>query len=266
MYVLPHLPCVLPDRIIPEFTDLDAVASHFRQVLDVLDEDAFTGDAIWRDSFAMTGTLRTFYSAVSVTEAWKETSRTHNPIQFKIAGHPRILRTPKCEWVDIEFTFDTTGSPATTCSGFLSVTLNEAGKWKIWMLRTILEQLTGHPNVDLLTPVNGLSETISAKMLNGAQRPSETAYINGNNHHVNGISKTANEHRVKVDFDCVIVGGGQAGLAVGGRLKTLGVSYVILEKHAEVGDNWRTRYDSTKCELNISNAVLQVTFTNERYI
>lgn len=51
-----------------------------------------------------------------------------------------------------------------------------------------------------------------------------------------------------VDFDCVVVGGGQAGLGTGGRLKALGISYVILEKNVEVGDSWATRYDSTRCK------------------
>lgn len=250
MYVIPSLPCALPNRIIPQFTDLEAVARHFREVLEVLDENAFTGDAIWRDSFAMTGTLRTFYSALLVTKAWKETSRTHNPVKFNMTAHPHIVRTPKCEWVDIEFTFETTGTPVTTCSGFLSVTPNEGGEWKIWMLRTILEQLVGQPNVDFLPQVKTLPENTSVPRQNEEKGTHETTRSNGTQHPCDIQSTTviANGHGVKVDFDCVIVGGGQAGL-VGGRLQTLGVSYVILEKNGEVGDNWKTRYDSTKCRF-----------------
>ena len=47
-------------------------------------------------------------------------------------------------------------------------------------------------------------------------------------------------------FDCVVVGGGQAGLATGGRLKALGVSYVVLDKNERVGDSWKLRYDCAK--------------------
>ncbi len=42
----------------------------------------------------------------------------------------------------------------------------------------------------------------------------------------------------------VIVGGGQGGIALGARLKRLGVPAVILEKNARPGDSWRKRYDA----------------------
>jgi len=42
----------------------------------------------------------------------------------------------------------------------------------------------------------------------------------------------------------VIVGGGQGGIALGARLKHLGVPAVILEKNERAGDSWRKRYDS----------------------
>jgi putative flavoprotein involved in K+ transport len=42
----------------------------------------------------------------------------------------------------------------------------------------------------------------------------------------------------------VIVGGGQGGIALGARLKRLGVPALILEKNARAGDSWRKRYRS----------------------
>jgi putative flavoprotein involved in K+ transport len=42
----------------------------------------------------------------------------------------------------------------------------------------------------------------------------------------------------------VIIGGGQAGIALGARLKRLDVPTVILEKNARAGDSWRNRYRS----------------------
>jgi len=42
--------------------------------------------------------------------------------------------------------------------------------------------------------------------------------------------------------DVIIVGAGQAGLAVGARLKQLGVDALIVDQNARVGDNWRKRY------------------------
>ena len=43
---------------------------------------------------------------------------------------------------------------------------------------------------------------------------------------------------------CVIVGGGQGGIALGARLKQLDVPTIILEKNARPGDSWRRRYKS----------------------
>ncbi len=43
---------------------------------------------------------------------------------------------------------------------------------------------------------------------------------------------------------CVIIGGGQGGIALGARLKLLGVPTLIVEKNARAGDSWRNRYTS----------------------
>ena len=45
-------------------------------------------------------------------------------------------------------------------------------------------------------------------------------------------------------FDTVIIGGGQAGLAMGHELAKSGQRFVILDAHPRVGDAWRQRWDS----------------------
>ncbi|SLN41605.1 putative oxidoreductase CzcO [Roseivivax jejudonensis] len=42
----------------------------------------------------------------------------------------------------------------------------------------------------------------------------------------------------------VIVGGGQGGIALGARLRQLGVPTIVLDKHDRPGDQWRSRYKS----------------------
>jgi putative flavoprotein involved in K+ transport len=44
--------------------------------------------------------------------------------------------------------------------------------------------------------------------------------------------------------ETIIVGGGQAGLAVGYHLTQLGRKFVILDAYQRTGDSWRTRWDS----------------------
>ena len=43
---------------------------------------------------------------------------------------------------------------------------------------------------------------------------------------------------------CVIVGGGQGGIALGARLRRLGVPTIVIDKHERPGDAWRKRYKS----------------------
>ena len=43
---------------------------------------------------------------------------------------------------------------------------------------------------------------------------------------------------------CVIVGGGQGGIALGARLRQLDVPTIIVEKNPRPGDSWRRRYKS----------------------
>jgi putative flavoprotein involved in K+ transport len=47
-------------------------------------------------------------------------------------------------------------------------------------------------------------------------------------------------------FDTIVVGGGQAGLAVGYHLARHGRDFAILDAHQRVGDAWRTRWDSLR--------------------
>jgi putative flavoprotein involved in K+ transport len=46
------------------------------------------------------------------------------------------------------------------------------------------------------------------------------------------------------ELDVLIIGGGQAGLAMGSHLKQSPLSSRIVERHARVGDSWRNRYAS----------------------
>ena len=47
-------------------------------------------------------------------------------------------------------------------------------------------------------------------------------------------------------FDTIVIGGGQAGLAVGQALATRDADFVILDREARTGDSWRQRWDSLR--------------------
>ncbi len=47
-------------------------------------------------------------------------------------------------------------------------------------------------------------------------------------------------------YETIVIGGGQAGLAVGHHLAVRDVDFVILSDESRVGDNWRRRWDSLR--------------------
>jgi putative flavoprotein involved in K+ transport len=47
-------------------------------------------------------------------------------------------------------------------------------------------------------------------------------------------------------IETIVVGAGQAGLAVGYHLARRGLPFVILDAHPRIGDAWRTRWDSLR--------------------
>ena len=46
------------------------------------------------------------------------------------------------------------------------------------------------------------------------------------------------------DYSVVVIGAGQNGLALAGRLGALGISCLTVDREARVGDSWANRYDS----------------------
>jgi Pyridine nucleotide-disulphide oxidoreductase len=221
------LPVTLPVANIPTDVDIIGIARSQIERLGSLSSEDLTETAFWRDSLALTGTFRTFYGGHSVARAWRETSDRHRPADFALnlkSAHA-VRHGPQLSWIEAGFTFRTTaGKILKTCSGFLSIVPGQDGDWKIWLVRTILEQLQGHGNVDVL-------DVLESRPRSGTEGQS----VND----ANGISHQKH-------FDCVVVGGGQAGLSTAGRLKALGVSYVVVDRHPRVGDSWNTRYDSVK--------------------
>jgi putative flavoprotein involved in K+ transport len=47
-------------------------------------------------------------------------------------------------------------------------------------------------------------------------------------------------------LDAVVIGGGQAGLAIAWHLKRQGLRFVVLEAGSQLGHTWRDRWDSLK--------------------
>lgn len=221
MSSLAKLSCSLPSGLVPDDADAENVAEGFTSKLTSLDTPILAEDVVWRDLFALTGSARTFYGAEACFNQWGNLTRKSVAGHFKYQpGSGRTVKVgTESSWVEGVYTFQADTTPKRDCVAILSLTYIK-GEWKIWVIRTVLDQLHGHPNVDHrdLGP--------NAAELNPPMK-----------------GQQGNELRL----DCAIIGAGQAGLSVAGRLAALGVSYVVLEKNKAIGDNWSLRYKSTKC-------------------
>ncbi|KAK8214757.1 hypothetical protein M8818_002338 [Zalaria obscura] len=196
-------------------------------------------DAIWRDFLSMTGYLRTINSSRSIAVAFRELKEEAKPHDFKSTPDSCEIAQfgPQTAWINAGFTFKTYGKLEGNCSGIVSMIpdTEQPGEWKIWMLRTWLENFEGCGHPDVLDPVSHLS--------NG--HPTANGVPNGDS---NGTGSRT--------YGAVIVGGSQGGLACAGRLKALGVSYILLERNEQIGDTWANRYETLKWHLPFDRTYL----------
>ncbi|RYO85582.1 hypothetical protein DL763_007048 [Monosporascus cannonballus] len=220
--ILSLLPGKLPQSSLPADVEPADVARQFVASLPTLAVSQLKEHAIWRDTFALSGTMRTFYTDVTVLAAWQELIRDRGAKDFELFAPAvqQVKLDEQTQWIEGRFFFTAEKPIKTKCSGFLSICSTSDGGWKIWVIKTILEQIAGQADVDTMAPVGTPDGTVQAQ-------------INGS---VDGLPY----------FDTVIVGGGMCGLATGGRLKALGVSYVCLEREQNLEDPWAKRYKSAK--------------------
>ncbi|OHC42948.1 MAG: FAD-dependent oxidoreductase [Rhodobacteraceae bacterium GWE1_64_9] len=99
---------------------------------------------------------------------------------------------------------------------------------KIWTLLTTLHELKGHEEP------------------RGIRRPMVAEH--GHDPHRKTWKEKREDEAQRLGYEeqpyVVIIGGGQGGIALGARLRQLGVPAIILEKNERAGDSWRKRYKS----------------------
>lgn len=221
-FPIEKLPSALPHAHIEANANHEAIIWSCLKSLNQFNTDVFSEDAIWRDLYALTGTLRTFNGQSCILSIWAELECIHHQAYFAlIPSSSKIIRVgAESSWIQARFSFETFGKPATLCSCQIGVIPDSTLRWKIWLLTPILKELKGFQNPDFIKPGKG-----------------------------NRTSQRTNNSMQQTHFDCVVVGAGFAGLCLAGCLKVMGIHSVVLERSAEVGDNWLKRYDSTRFEV-----------------
>ena len=99
---------------------------------------------------------------------------------------------------------------------------------KCWTLLTTMVELKGHEEKKGPTRENGVDHGAFEGRKNWLERKTEAEATLG----------------YSEQPYCVIIGGGQGGIALGARMKRLGVPTIIIEKNERPGDSWRKRYKS----------------------
>jgi thioredoxin reductase len=184
----------------------------------------FADDCHWRDLLAFAWNITPHQGAGAIAEALIRAQTDRKAANFEIAMDrtpPRRLKRLGIDVIEAIFSFETAQGRGHGVLRLLAETPTKA-----CVLMTSLDELKGHEE-----PIN-------------ERRPSGSAYsrtFGGDNWTDLRQKEQAFADREPV---VLVIGAGQAGLALAARFKRLGVDTLVVDKLPRVGDVWRERYHS----------------------
>jgi len=178
--------------------------------------DRFQDDCYWRDLLSFTWNVKTLEGKDDVAAMLRATLADARPGAWAIEGEA----TENGGAVEAWFTFETAAA-----RGRGHLRLKDG---LCWTLLTTMTELKGHEERTGENRINGVRHGAEKGRRNWLER------------------KTADEAELGHSRQpyCLIIGGGQGGIALGARLRRLGVPTIIVEQNARPGDSWRNRYRS----------------------
>lgn len=203
-------------------TKIDTVLAKLGQALASGDIDAavnlFQAECYWRDLVTFTWNLKTMEGHEQVRDMLKSQLAATKPSNF--VQDTKETASEAGGVTDGWFEFETG-----VARGYGHIRLKDG---LIWTLLTTMTELKGHEEPK------------------GIRRPMGAEHGHDRNR------KTWKEKReteaaelgYSIQPYVVIIGGGQGGIALGARLRQLGVPAIIIEKNERPGDSWRKRYKS----------------------
>src|SRR5258708_25767075 len=189
-------------------------------------ETLFHADSHWRHVLALTWQIKTVDGSDAILRELPTHGAPARPTGVKLDPRrtaPRKVQRAGTEAIEAIFSFETAQGRG---KGVLRLTPDNTDRnaLKAWTLLTSLEEIKGH-----------------AEQL-GRSRPQGKAYsrdFRGPNWL--DLRKAAAEYADR-DPQVLVIGGGQAGLAIAARLGQLQVDTLIVDREPRIGDNWRKRY------------------------
>lgn len=182
--------------------------------------DLFATESYWRDLVAFSWNLTTVEHPAGVRDLLTHTLEPTAARSFALSEEPAEEDGVITAW----FTFETELGRGRG----LARLVDEAGDDKVWTFLTTLYELKGHEEP------------------RGEYRP------RGAEHGVDPDRLTWKERREAEEASLgtttqpyvLVVGGGQGGIALGARLRQLGVPSLVVDRNERPGDQWRHRYKS----------------------
>ncbi|MEL7184306.1 MAG: NAD(P)-binding domain-containing protein, partial [Pseudomonadota bacterium] len=180
--------------------------------------DLFADTCYWRDLVSFTWNIKTVEGKDQVRDMLSHQLHTTKPTNWRIADGeiPTEDGGVLTAWISFE---------TAVARGYGLMRLQDG---KIWTLLTTMVELIGHEEP------HGENRPLGAKHGAGKHR---TTWAEERAAEEADLGHTTQPY-------CVIIGGGQGGIALGARLRQLGVPTIIVEKNDRPGDSWRNRYKS----------------------
>jgi putative flavoprotein involved in K+ transport len=178
----------------------------------------FADDSYWRDLVTFTWNIKTLEGKDEITDMLSSQLASVKPKGWRIAEGETAAEDGGIitAWISFE---------TAVSRGYGLIRLRGG---LIWTLLTSMVELKGHEEP------SGNNRSMGAKHGAGKHRPTWKEER----------EKEATELGYKTQPYTVIIGGGQGGIALGARLRQLGVPTIIIEKNDRPGDSWRNRYKS----------------------
>lgn len=180
----------------------------------------FAATSFWRDLVAFTWNITTVEDPAGVEDLLESTVAGVDPSRFELAEPAEEADGVVTAW----FTFET----AVGRGRGLARLREEDGQDRAWTFLTALHELKGHEEP------RGTRRAMGAE--HGAD-PDRTTWLEARRAEDEAMGTTLQPY-------VLVVGGGQGGIALGARLRQLGVPTLVIDKHERPGDQWRHRYKS----------------------
>ena len=203
---------------------VDAWLADFEAALAVRDIDRVAGmfavDSFWRDLVSFTWNLKTMEGREQITDMLTTRLAGTDPSGFRTRETPTEDGGVTTAFIEFE-------TAVGRGVGHLRLK-DEDGQPRAWTLLTALQELKGHEEPKGPSRVLGAVHGDDPDPRSWAEKRAEEEAELGRS----------------IQPYALVIGGGQGGIALGARLRQLGVPAIVVDKHERPGDQWRKRYKS----------------------